>query len=87
MARKHSGDGNYLVGERVVTDMAAAFEASEDEVLEERLHAGPGGRQGGGGERGGQPSSGLTAYGRDRMPAPTFGWTSTTARPGPGTTR
>ena len=38
IAQKHFvAMGNYLISERVVKDMAEAFQASADEVLEERL--------------------------------------------------
>ena len=66
IARKHFiAMGNYLVGEGVVSAMAGAFEASEGEVLEERLMRALEAGKAAGGEKGGQLSSGLTAYGRD----------------------
>ena len=45
--------------------MAEAFQASADEVLEERLMRALEAGKAAGGEKGGQLSSGLTAYGRD----------------------
>ena len=66
IAKKHFvAMGNYLTSERVVKDMAEAFEASADEVLEERLMRALEAGKAAGGEKGGQLSSGLTAYGRD----------------------
>lgn len=66
VARKHFvAMGNYLAGEGVVTAMAEAFEASAEEVLEERLMRALEAGKAAGGERGGQLSAGLTAYGRD----------------------
>jgi uncharacterized Ntn-hydrolase superfamily protein len=66
IARKHFvAMGNYLTGEGVVGAMTEAFEASEGEVLEERLMRALEAGKVAGGERGGQLSSGLTAYGRD----------------------
>ena len=81
------GDGELPTGERVVTDMAEAFEASADEVLEERLMRALEAGKAAGGEKGGQLSSGLTAYGRDTYARTDLGWTCTTGRPGRVTTR
>ncbi len=66
IAQKHFvAMGNYLTSERVVKDMAEAFQASADEVLEERLMRALEAGKAAGGEKGGQLSSGLIAYGRD----------------------
>jgi uncharacterized Ntn-hydrolase superfamily protein len=57
--------GNYLTGGGVVDAMARAFEASEPEILEERLMRALEAGKDAGGERGGQLSSGLVVFGRD----------------------
>ena len=70
IAQKHFvAMGNHLTSERVVKDMAEAFQASADEVLEERLMRALEAGKAAGGEKGGQLSSGLTAYGRDNLRA------------------
>ncbi len=60
--------GNYLVGAEVVAAMARAFEASEAEILEERLMRALEAGKAAGGERGGQLSAGLVVVGRDTYP-------------------
>lgn len=57
--------GNYLVSDAVVPAMAAAFESSQDEILEERLMRALEAGKAAGGEKAGQLSSGLVVTGRE----------------------
>lgn len=68
VARNYVAMGNVLLGPHVAEAMAHAFEASEDQDLEERLMRAIEAARDAGGQHGGQSSAGLLVYDREVFP-------------------